>query len=967
MMKVRKSIFFLFLVVSACLVIFVVKQLGSNSWASFISDGVISSRMFKKFGTIVYGTYGQSHPQIYFLKTFGKNIVETIDLNTGDAIPQAFSGSNILVTSDDTLISVNIYTKKIAWQVSSDEQKFFKKIIVYDNKILASCADGSLYVFAPKDGKLLWKFKPQNVDNLLSSIMIDANLNYFGDFTVEGKVIYLASADKSAYAININNGHVIWSTNIGAIAVSEPMVYGRYLYVTTYSGDTFAVNKHNGKIIWHSLGKSQINCFEVRSAFKNYNNPISQFVSYLLAHFKNISTVGRLSYYELHKDGTFIKRDAKTGSIIWQSETLPSNLNCPTFWKSKVALTGNKGNFIIIDTQSGKKIYDQNTYGKMVAPAIVEQRFDKFIPEWLDVFTPNYYIYNTEGDIFKIRGSTTQTLWKFSAKAPTNTVVLIDGASVYFPTSDGVVYKIDKRSGSPLLSRYEKKFDVVDSVKKVSSSNIHEFTLKSNSDFINPWRQANMDATFTHESGLVVNVPGFYYDKNVWKLRFNPPLKGSWKWKITWSPHGKDLFKSGEFISDTDTSEFYIRNNTINPKRLTTDGKNIFNGIGMGDTMIDYNYNGTTLDDWTIGNSTPIVATDSAGITVKYRSDKINSLDDYISTYGPKGAGFNIFRWSLMNASESLWTNLGYPTTYSILQGKVGDTLAESLRSNDIHLWFTAFGFDIPYKYSVVPRDQYLLKSYIRYVYARYGAYVDVWELANEIAVPKDTATLLFNEIRSYDFEKRPISISSVEYNYEQSEIIAPHWYETEKIEESDTKTSSHILTYDKIEKPVVIAEQGNHKTNYDETSAIRMRIRSWTAYFEQGILMFWNQSDSKDYTSGIFSANIYLGDEERSYIRVLQELTKSFPLKSESVRYNLNGIRGYGLIADDFKAAYFYHYSSPFTVTSFTLPLSTKLGGNMQWVDPSTGKVLKSEYCKPFKCMLTSPEFKTDVVLLLK
>lgn len=389
--------------------------------------------------------------------------------------------------------------------------------------------------------------------------------------------------------------------------------------------------------------------------------------------------------------------------------------------------------------------------------------------------------------------------------------------------------------------------------------------------------------------------------------------------------------------------------------------------MGLGDTMIDYNYNGTTLDDWTLGNSNPVVATDSAGITVKYRSDKINTLDSYISTYGPKGAGFNMFRWSLMNASESLWTNFGYPTTYSILQGKVGDTLVESLRSNDMHLWFTVFGFDIPYKNSIIPRDQYLLKSYIRYVYARYGAYVDVWELANEIAVPTDTATMLFDEIKSYDFEKRPISIGSVDYNYEKSEIIAPHWYETERLEESDSKTVEHILSYDKINKPVVIAEQGNHKTNYDETSAVRMRIRLWTAYFQQGILMFWNQSDSKDFASGIFSANIYLGEEERLYTRILQEFTRSFPLKSNSVRYALNGVRGYGLVDGNLKAAYFYHYSSPFSFTTFNFQLSTKSGANAVWIDPSTGKIIKSEYCKPVMCNLTSPEFKTDIVLSVK
>ena len=72
----------------------------------------------------------------------------------------------------------------------------------------------------------------------------------------------------------------------------------------------------------------------------------------------------------------------------------------------------------------------------------------------------------------------------------------------------------------------------------------------------------------------------------------------------------------------------------------------------------------------------------------------------------------------------------------------------------------------------------------------------------------------------------------------------------------------------------MVFSEQGNSVSDWDDRSALRMRLRSWTAFFQEGIIIFWNVSDTKDYRKSYGSANIYLGEEERSFIKVLQDFT---------------------------------------------------------------------------------------------
>jgi glycosyltransferase involved in cell wall biosynthesis/outer membrane protein assembly factor BamB len=931
------------------------------AWSTFVTDGPIAGKIIKMGNALIFGT---DDSKLFYLNNNSKNI-KSFDLNTGNANWIGFYRDDVVVMSDDTIRSIRVKDQKLNWQVSTNDQKFFEKAEIHGNIILAGDADGSLSAYRISDGKLLWKFivKPLTT---MSSVIMSGNLKYFGDFNVYLNTIYLASQDENVYAINLKSGHLLWKTYIGDTITSFPDYYlGKYIYIGTKSGESINLDGKTGKIIWKSSDDSSVVC-SVIMPFADADFPHTQILTYVKQTFLKIFHDDKIGFYELHADGTFLAKDSKSGNIIWKTKQFGSSSYCPSFWKSYVALATSNGNVVFFSLGSGKIIFEKSNLGQITNLPIIKPKFPNLIPDWLNIFSPDIFLENSEGKLLKINGFTGKEIWNFSVDAPSQNELNIIGNNIFFSTSDSVLYRINARTGLPDISLKEKKFDITQQVSKMSNADVLELTLKSNAVFMNPWVEANIYAVFTNESGTAVTMPGFYYDQNTWKIRFNAPTKGIWKWTVYWIPHGSTLTRSGEYTSLTDTSDYYLKVSKAT-ERLTADGTNIFNGLGIGDAMNDYNYDGTLYDDWALGNSNPVIATNSAGITSVYRSDIINTLDDYIKTYGLNGAGFNIFRWSLMNGSPSLYTNLGSPTTYSILQGKIGDQLVQKLRENNLHIWLTMFGFDIPYKDSNNPADMYLLKSYVKYLYARYGAYVDVWELANELAVPYPVSDILTNEIKSLDYENRPVSISSSDYNLKYSDIVAPHWYETENISMSDSRTASQIKRYEGFNKPIVFAEQGNLLNNYDKTSAIRMRIRSWTSFIEGGILIFWNQSDSKNYQINMFPANIYLGEEERKYTSILQNLTSSFPLDSNTVEYTLKnfGIRGYGLSSDTKYMAYFYHYSSPFSPTKFTVTVSTR-GGNFRWIDPATGNVLKNGTCPPGSCTLESPIFSTDVSLFI-
>lgn len=958
--KYKKNILVIGIILIASTV-WAIKYRFTNNWSTFVSNGVVTSKLFNIKNVIVFGT---NSSKLFFLNLNSKGDLKSLDLNTGNTQPVEFVGKNLLAISDDSLRLIDSHNAKVVWEVYSDNQYMFQKAHIYKNFVYAGSADGSLNAYRVTDGNFLWKFTPKKLE-MLTTVISGGSVHYFGNFKIYKGRIYLVSHDKSVYSINIKDGSVMWSTPIDETVNEDIGFSGDNLYLSTLSGKIIAINLYSGKIAWKVSNDSPIVCTMLTAGEKFSDIPQAQF-------FLRLSYISKKPFYHnqgsliiLDSNGVLKKIKSSDGTIEWQSENLGKSTNCPVIWRDKIITTSTTGGLVALSSNSGGVLYSKHELGVITNSVYVDPNFNRVLPEWLNIFPPRIFVNNTGGVLWAFNGNSGKNLWSFSAGAPTQTAPIVWNSKVIFPTSDGTLYKINKFTGKTVLSWMDKQYKVSSSFIDIGKTKVYEITLKSKGSFSNPWREGVLDGYFTDTNGKEYHIPGFYYGQNEWKVRFNPPITGNWKWKLEWAPHGSLLTTKGGFESTTETKDFFIKTSTVNRKRLTLDHKTIFNGMGLGDTFGDINYNSTPLDDWATGESSTVTATTSAGITNWYKSDKIVSLDDYIATYGPKGAGFNIFRWSIMNASQSLWTSFGFPTSYSILQGKNGDDLVERLRKNDMHVWLTMFGFDIPYKGSGNPAETFLLKSYVRYVFARYGAYVDVWELANEIAIPLETAKLLKEEIKMWDYEKRPVSTTSVGFNYDDSDIIAPHWYETEKLSESDIKTLENIKKVD-FDRPTVFAEQGNLGANYDSTSGIRMRVRLWTSFFNSAILIFWNQSDSKDYKAGIFPGNLYIGKEERSYSKVLQDFTTGFPLTAKPVQYRFEnrGIRGYGLQSDSLTGVYFFHYSDPFKPTSFSFSILTRKSGEVQWVDPATGKIIKSDFCNPGNCVLTSPAFKTDLAL---
>ena len=513
---------------------------------------------------------------------------------------------------------------------------------------------------------------------------------------------------------------------------------------------------------------------------------------------------------------------------------------------------------------------------------------------------------------------------------------------------------------------------------------ILEMSFMHNGTYKNNFFDVSLQATFTSHSGSKWSIKGFYYGGEVWKIRFRPDEPG--RWNYTYTMTGKDGFHKeggGTFDCSPSDAEGPVRGHPKNPYRwIFSNGKPYF-PVGLQDCIQG---KGGQLNDRAIDG--------------EKREDRARQVspEEYFAIYGQ--AGFNLFRFSQDNCSYPLYDNLDH---YREAECLVTDELLLLARKHGLRVMFGFFGFHgnrsgenrpVGFLRRIVQKvlgsqeeaiinhgnDKIVAKErrFIDYCVARWGVYVDFWELLNERKASDEWTALMADYVRSIDPDRRPISTSWEKPHLSAIDINAPHWYESESEFKSDLRVQEQAAQWKKAGKPVIVGEQGNTGMNWDPLSGLRMRIRTWTALFQEISFIFWNTIWSKAgmfegrYTPGE-AANIYLGPEERGYIRVLQDFSSRLdaavrmtPVETTSP----DRIRAYGLLSHTVAAVYLHHFidhSTPIRGLKITLDLpephlTAKLVAD--WINPSNGEVLLRTRVLPGRQTLDVPPFNIDLAL---
>jgi hypothetical protein len=266
-------------------------------------------------------------------------------------------------------------------------------------------------------------------------------------------------------------------------------------------------------------------------------------------------------------------------------------------------------------------------------------------------------------------------------------------------------------------------------------------------------------------------------------------------------------------------------------------------------------------------------------------------------------------------------------------------------------------------------------KRFVEYAVARWGEYVDFWELLNERHADNRWTRALAAHVRAVDFARKPVTISWDRPELPELDFVAPHWYVSETPADSDVSVVEQAARWKRFGKPVLFGEHGNSGMNWDPTSADRMRVRLWTGLFQEIGFILWHTGWSKfgvnqgRYTPGT-AANIYLGPQERSYIRALAGFQSRLGpgLRMSAAKVSRpDRVRAYALLSEGQAAVYLWHFhpgKDPISVdVVLELPAAAR---KAEWIDPATGRVLRTVLLTAATGPLRTPPFASDLSLLV-
>lgn len=379
-----------------------------------------------------------------------------------------------------------------------------------------------------------------------------------------------------------------------------------------------------------------------------------------------------------------------------------------------------------------------------------------------------------------------------------------------------------------------------------------------------------------------------------------------------------------------------IRFNPKNPYRFIDEDGKPFYPLGFGDCVFPRGANGEILMGFDGEKTLNFV-----------------DLDTYFSAYSD--AGFNLLRVSVDNCSFKLDSEANW---------LLMDKYIKQARSFGFQIQFCFFNY---YFYN----NQL---DFVRRCVLRYGKDVAIWELSNETQSTDAEITSGVNFVKSIDPQKRPITVSfhprnaPTLHDIPAIELVSPHLYQKDDSEFSfDQDFIEYVTPLKKWGKPIIIGEYGLYSANWSPISALQMRLVTWSAFFNEVGLCFWNTSWDKNLkTQG--ASNMYLGKQERSFVKVLSDFTKDVAGDAKIAAITVNKpnlVRASALTSKTGYFAYLHAFTNHQSQTSgISIIIESQSNGTATWIEPATGRILAIGKVSAGRQTLVVPAFLTDVAL---
>ena len=463
---------------------------------------------------------------------------------------------------------------------------------------------------------------------------------------------------------------------------------------------------------------------------------------------------------------------------------------------------------------------------------------------------------------------------------------------------------------------------------------------------------------FHAPSGATVPVAGFYYGQNEWRIRFVPRESGPWTWAASLRTPGTVVERQGAFLCEGSAGHGFLRRSLRNPYRLEQDDGTPFYPLAIQTGgLLSHGFDGPNADgSWrNVTNAEWIAAFTGAVNLVRLQLGQgttagcampLIPVPPRHATNAPPPAALPADRYDTALAAA-------IDTCY---QQQCAAGLRQMVNLfQDMSLWGSApsafgSGRDLSangYK-SIHAANLPMQQKYIRYIVARWGCYVDVWELFNEDSyAPNDYLALLAQTVRDADPYGHLLTTNYGRPAETWCDVVTWHEYMGLAPNQVDAYLTQQIGIYKSYGKVVLNTEFGN-QGQLSNVDPVKWRIAVWAAFMNESSLLFWDMSGSRlpaGRTGGHGNANAYIGADSRQHFRVLNAFTQDLPVDLRPVTFGNHAqadIRTYALSNGRIAVLYVHHFSDHATVVTTPWPLQLTTGPGrfrLRWTDPADGR----------------------------
>jgi hypothetical protein len=495
-------------------------------------------------------------------------------------------------------------------------------------------------------------------------------------------------------------------------------------------------------------------------------------------------------------------------------------------------------------------------------------------------------------------------------------------------------------------------------------------------DLPNPFTDAKATGRFRSPSGATITVEGFYCGGREWRFRFVPREHGLWRYqcevarKVDQPAPGRvqDTGHIGEFRCEGAAGHGPVRISRRNPFRMEYEDGTPFYPIGIQTCSFlrpdfdgpneDGSWRSISTEEWlkAFAGAVNLVRTQfgqgtTAGCALALIPAPPRPGRRATAVSRPSDAPIPADRYDLDLAAK-------IDETYRL--HRAAGIAQILILFQDMSLWGSApcafgSGRDLSEKgyKNLKAANLPLQEQYIRYIVARWGAFVDIWELFNEDSyAPNDYLAHLAKVVRQADPYGHVITTNYARPKEDWCEIVTFHEYMGMPPNEVDAYLSSQLALYKSYGKVVQNTEFGN-QGQLSNCDPVKWRIAVWTAFMNESGMLFWGMSGVKTKAGNKQArgnANAYVGADSRRHFRVLNEFTRDLPLDMRPVPVGYHehtDIRTWALSNGAVTAIYVHHFADH--QQEFQLPdkLKVQTGPGrfrLRWIDPEDGREVRQE-----------------------